>query len=134
VSDRLDGRIAPLRATALLALLACAAACQPPSSTSPPPIPDGGTPCSRAVAVAFSEVVISAGVCNPWCIHVPVGTPVTFLNNDPAIYLFAADPPLPYEIQVPGYAGAVTLPLDAVGTVTWTAVHAPAATVTVFVE
>jgi hypothetical protein len=130
VSDRLDGRFASLRATVLAALLAGAAACQP----LPPPVPEPGTPCTRAVAVAFSEVVISAGACNPWCIHVPVGSRVYFINNDPVTYLFAADPALPYEVQVPGHAGAVTLPLETVGTVTWTAVHSPAATVTVFVE
>lgn len=91
------------------------------------------TPCTRDVAVASDTVVIAAGACNPWCIHVPDGTAVTFINNDPLLYLFAADPALPYEIQVPQYAGAVTLPLEP-GTVIWTAVHQPAATVTVFVE
>jgi len=119
---------------ALAALLAGVAACQPLDPVAPPPAPDGGTPCSRAVAVAASEVVVSAGACNPWCIHVPLGTSVFFLNGDPALYLFAADPPLPYDVQVPGFAGAVTLPLLTAGAVTWTAVHAPAATVTIYVE
>jgi hypothetical protein len=139
VSDRLDGRFASLRATALAmlvpaALLLGVAACRPLDPASPPPGPDGGTPCSRSVAVAASDVVISAGACNPWCIHVPVGTSVYFINNDPTLYLFAADPPLSYEVQVPGHAGAVTLPLQAVGPVTWTAVQSPAATVTIYVE
>jgi hypothetical protein len=130
VSDWLDGRFTLLRAMVLAALLAGVAACHPAT----PPVPDAGTPCSRAVAVPFDEVVITAGVCNPWCIHVPVGSRVYFINNDRASYLFVADPPLPYEVQVPGNAGAVTLPLETAGTVTWTAVHAPAATVTIFVE
>lgn len=134
MSDWLDGRFASLRATALAALLAGVAACLPLDGAAPPPVPDGGTPCSRAVAVAFAEVVISAGACNPWCIHVPVGSRVYFINNDPALYLFAADPPLGYEVQVPGFSGAVTLPLETAGAVTWSAVHSPAATVTVFVE
>ena len=134
MSDRLDGRFAPLRPVALAALLAGVTACQPLHSAAPPPDPDGGTPCSRAVAVAALDVVISAGACNPWCIHVPVGSRVFFINDDPVPYLFAADPPLSYEVQVPGHAGAVTLPLDTVGTVTWSAVHAPAATVTIYVE
>jgi hypothetical protein len=133
VSDWLDGRFAPLRALALAGLLAGVAACQTLEPAAPP-VPDGGTPCSRAVAVAASDVVITAGACNPWCIHVPVGSRVYFINNDPVLYLFAADPPLAYEVQVPGYTGAVTLPLEAVGAVTWTAVHSPAATVTIYVE
>ena len=118
---------------ALAGLLAGVAACQPLEPAAPP-VPDGGTPCSRSVAVAASDVVITAGACNPWCIHVPVGSRVYFINNDPVLYLFAADPPLAYEVQVPGYTGAVTLPLEAVGAVTWTAVHSPAATVTIYVE
>jgi hypothetical protein len=85
------------------------------------------------VAVASDTVVIAAGVCNPWCIHVPAGTPVYFVNNDPALYLFMAEPALPYDVQVPAHAGNVTLPLAA-GTVTWTAVQQPAATATIFVE
>jgi hypothetical protein len=116
------------------ALLLGVAACQPLDPSVPPPGSDGGTPCSRSVAVAASDVVISAGACNPWCIHVPVGTSVYFINNDPFLYLFAADPPLSYEVQVPGFAGAVTLPLQSVGPVTWTAVQSPAATVTIYVE
>lgn len=105
-------------------------ACGP---AAPEPTPGPVIPCTRERAVASDTVVIAAGVCNPWCIHVPAGTPVYFLNNDPFLYLFAAEPALPYEIQVPQYAGAVTLPLSA-GTVIWTAVHQPAATVTVYVE
>jgi hypothetical protein len=130
VSDRLDGRFDFLRAVALVAVAALVAACGP----VPPEPPFGpGTPCTRDAAVASDTVVIAAGVCNPWCIHVPAGTPVYFINNDPFLYLFAAEPALPYEVQVPQHAGAVTLPLAA-GTVTWTAVHQPAATVTVFAE
>jgi hypothetical protein len=130
VSDWLDGRFAPLRAMVLAALLAGVTACDPAT----PPAPDGGTPCSRAVAVPFDEVAISAGACNPWCIHVPVGSRVYFINNDPVTYLFTADPPLWNELPVPGHAAAVTPPLETAGTVTWTAVHSPAATVTIFVE
>lgn len=133
MSDWLDGRFACFRVTVLASLLAGAAACQPLNSAAPPG-PDGGTPCSRAVAVAASEVVITAGACNPWCIHVPVGSRVYFINNDPVLYLFAADPPLGYDVQVPANAPAVTLPLETAGMVTWTAVHSPAATVTIFVE
>jgi len=130
VSDRLDGRFDFLRAVALVAVAALATTCGP---VLPEPPLGPVTPCTRDAAVASDTVVIAAGVCNPWCIHVPAGTPVYFVNNDPLIYLFTADPALPYEIQVPQYAGTVTLPLAA-GTVTWTAVHQPAATVTVFVE
>jgi hypothetical protein len=119
---------------ALAGVLAGIAGCQPLHSAAPPPVPDGGTPCSRAGAIDTRDVVVSAGACNPWCIRVPAGSSVYFINEDPAPYLFAADPPLPYEVQVPGHAGAVTLPLDTVGAVTWTAVHAPAATVTIYVE
>jgi hypothetical protein len=134
VSDRLDGRFAPFRAIARVALLVAVAACQPLNPTSPPPSSDGGTPCTRAVAVASDTVVIAAGACNPWCIHVPVGTPVYFVNYDTTTYLFVADPPLSYDVQVPGNAPAVTLPLSPAGAVTFTAVHAPTATVTVYVE
>jgi hypothetical protein len=130
VSDRLDGRFDFLRAAVALLAAAVVAACQPHDPAQPPP---GGTPCSRAVAVASDTVVIAAGVCNPWCIHVPAGTPVYFVNNDPALYLFMAEPALPYDVQVPAHAGNVTLPLAA-GTVTWTAVQQPAATATIFVE
>jgi hypothetical protein len=134
VSDWLDRRIAPVRALALAALLPCLVACQPLNPTSPPPVGDGGTPCSRSVAVDSDTVVIAAQVCDPWCIHVPTGTSVYFINNDTAMYLFVADPPLSYDVQVPGRSPAVTLPLDTPGTVSFTAVHAPTATVTVFVE
>jgi hypothetical protein len=78
-------------------------------------------------------VVIAAGACNPWCVVVPVGSSVYFLNGDPSMYLLVADPALPYELQVPGRAGTVTLPLAA-GKVTWTAVQQPSVTVTLFVE
>ncbi len=130
MSDRLDGRFALIRAIAPLGVAALLSGCAP---IVPEPPPDPGTPCTRELAVASDTVVIAAGACNPWCVHVPAGTPVYFINNDPLLYLFAADPPLPYEIQVPQYAGTVTLPLAA-GTVTWTAVNQPAATVTIFVE
>ena len=131
MSDRLDGRFAFLRAAAAVTAVALVAACGPQPPTAPPgPV----VPCTREVAVASDTVVIAAGACNPWCIHVAAGTPVTFFNDDPALYFFLADPPLVYEdVQVPGYAGAVTLPLSP-GTVTWTSAHQPAATVTVFVE
>ena len=130
MSDRLDGRFAFLRAAAAVTAVALVSACGPSLPTAPPgPV----VPCTREVAVASDTVVIAAGACTPWCIHVPAGTAVYFINNDPALYLFMADPALPYDVQVPGYAGAVTLPL-ASGTVTWTAVHQPAATTTVFVE
>jgi len=131
VSDRLDGPFLLFRAVALLAA-AAALACQPAvPPPEPPPVP---IPCTRDVAVASDTIVISAGICNPYCIHVPVGTVVYFLNNDPMLYLFVADPPLPYDVQVPGFAGSETLPLASAGTMTWTAVQQPAATATVFVE
>jgi hypothetical protein len=130
VSDRLDGRFDFLRAAVALLAAAVVAACQPHDPAQPPP---DGTPCTRAVAVASDTVVIAAGVCNPWCIHVPAGTPVYFVNDDPALYLFMAQPALPYDVQVPAHAANVTLPLAA-GTVTWTAVQQPAATATIFVE
>jgi hypothetical protein len=131
VSDRLDGRFAPFSAIARVGLLALVTACQPLGTAFPP---DGGTPCTRAVAVAADTVVISAGACNPWCIHVPVGPPIYFFNGDRDSYYFVADPPLPYDVPVPASAPTVTLPLTTAGTVTFTAVHAPSATVTVFVE
>jgi hypothetical protein len=134
VTDRLDGRLGSLRALAILAA-AMVAACQSHDPFQTPPLPpDGGTPCTRDVAVASDTVVISAGACNPWCIHVAAGTSVYFINNDPILYYFVADPQLPYDIQVPEYAGAVTLPLRVPGPVTWTEVHHPAATATIFVE
>jgi hypothetical protein len=131
VSDRLDRRFDPRSAVALAAA-ALLGACQ--AHDPFPAQPDGGTPCTRDVAVASDTVVVSAGACNPWCIHVPVGTPVYFVNQDPDLYLFTADPPLTYDLQVPGYAANVTAPLEPAGTVTWTAVQNPAATVTIFVE
>jgi hypothetical protein len=134
VTDRLDGRFGSLRAVAILAA-AMVAACQPHDPFQAVPVPpDGGTPCTRDVAVDSDTVVISAGICNPWCIHVTAGTSVYFINNDPILYYLVADPPLPYDLQVPGYAGTVTLPLTAPGAVTWTEVHHPAATATIFVE
>ena len=134
MSDRDDGRFGSFLRAASIAAAALVAACGTLNPVDLPPVPSGpGTPCTRAVSVAADIVVISAGACNPWCIHLPAGKPVYFINNDPTLYLFAADPVLPYDVQVPGYAGTVTLPLAA-GTVTWTAVHQPAATVTVFVE
>jgi hypothetical protein len=134
VTDRLDGRLGSLRAVAILAA-AIVAACQPLNPAQLPPVPaDGGTPCTREVSVPSDTVVISAGACNPWCIHVAAGTSVYFINNDPTLYFLVADPPLSYDMQVPGYAGAVTLPLTVRGPVTWTDVHHPAATATIFVE
>jgi hypothetical protein len=131
VSDRHDERFASLRRAASLAAALVVAAC----GRLEPPVPPGPTvPCTRAVAIATDTVVISAGVCNPWCIHVAARTPVYFINGDPTLYYFTADPALTYEdVQVPGNAGTATLPLPA-GTVIWTAAHQPAATVTVFVE
>jgi hypothetical protein len=119
---------------ARVALLALVAACQPLNPAAPLPESDGGTPCSRALAVASDTVVIAAGACNPWCIHVPVGTTVNFVNNDPDLYFFVPDPPLTADVQVPGRAPGFTDPLATPGEVTFTAVHAPSATVTVFVE
>ena len=134
MSDRLDGRFAPPRLAAPIALAMVLAACQPLNSVSPPPEPDGGgVPCDVSSAVDANEVVVAAGVCNPWCLRVAPGTPVYFYNQDSQPYLFTAEPPLPYEVPVPALAGAVTLPLAA-GTVTFTAVHTPSATVTVFVQ
>ncbi len=127
-------RGATLGAVALLAAMALAAGCQPLDPAQPLPVPpDGGTPCTRAVAVRADSVVIAAGTCIPWCLVVAAGTPVTFFNNDAALYYFVATPALPYDVQVPGYAGMMTLPLP-VGTWTWTALQSPATTATVFVE
>jgi len=134
VTDRLDGRLGFLRALAILAA-AMVAACQPHDPFQTFPVqPDGGTPCTRAVSVASDTVVITAGACNPWCIHVAAGTSVYFHSNDPALYYFVADPVLSYDLQVLGYGDAVTLPLTTLGPVTWTAAHQQAATVTIFVE
>jgi hypothetical protein len=131
VSDRLDGRFLLRRAVALLAA-ASALACQPAIPLpDPAPVP---VPCTREVAVASDTIVVSGGICNPYCIHVPVGATVYFVNNDPWLYLFVADPPLWYDVQLPGYAAAETLPLGTAGTMTWTAAQQPAATATVFVE
>jgi hypothetical protein len=135
VSDLLDRRFGSRCAAVALAAVLLVAGCQPLTQEQLPPVPpDGGTPCNRALAVESDTVVISAGACNPWCIHVRAGTPVYFINNDPGLYFFLANPALLYEdVQVPGGAGTVTLPLPP-GMVTWTAAHTPAATVTVFVE
>jgi hypothetical protein len=84
--------------------------------------------------VASETVVVAAGSCNPGCIHVPVGTLVYFVNGDPTLYLFAATPPLTYEVQVPPFAAGVTAPLEPAGTYVFAAVQWPAATVTIFVE
>jgi hypothetical protein len=133
VSDRADSRIArAARALALATSLAAAGAGCSPHSPEPPP-PDGGTPCTRAAAVAANEVVIVAGACNPWCIHVPAGAQVWFYNQDPVLYLVDSDPPVVPEMQLPA-SGATSTPPLAAGTVTFTAVQAPSATVTVFVE
>jgi hypothetical protein len=133
VPDRLDRRFTLPALAATLSIAATVLGCQPLAPAAPPPGSDGGTPCVSSGAVAANEVVVAAGVCNPWCIQVAAGTPVYFYNNDPALYLFVADPPLSYDVQVPGYAGAVTLPLAA-GSWTFTAVQAPSATVTVRVQ
>ena len=131
MSDRHDGRLGFFRAVASAAAALVVAAC---GRIEPPPPPGPVVPCTRAVAVPSDTVRISAGVCNPWCIHVAARTPVFFINGDPTLYYFTADPTLPFDIQVPAYAGAVTPPLTDLGAVTWTAVHQPAATVTIFVE
>ena len=134
MSDRDDGRFGSFLRAASITAAALVAACGTLNPLEAPPVPSGpGTPCTRAASVAADTVVISAGACNPWCIHLPAAKPVTFINHDPALYLFTADPVLPYDVQVPGHATTVTLPLAA-GTVTWTAAHQPAATVTIFVE
>jgi hypothetical protein len=133
VPDRLDRRFPLPALAAALSLAAAVLGCQPHDPAATPPPSDGGTPCVSSGAVAANEVVIAAGVCNPWCIRVTAGTSVYFYNNDPALYLFVADPALSYDVQVPGYAGAVTLPLAA-GTWTFTAVQAPSATVTIFAQ
>ena len=100
-----------------------------------PPVPPGpAVPCTRDVSVASDTVVITAGICNPWCIHVAAGTRVYFINQDPALYFFIASPALPYDLPVPGGSGAATEPLTALGPVTWTAAHQQAATATIFVE
>ncbi len=134
MTDGLDVRFRLLRAVAILAAaMVAGCASHDPTQLLPVP-PDPGTPCTRDTAVASDTVVVAAGACNPWCIHVPANTSVYFINADPNLYYFVADPPLSYDVQVPGYAGAVTLPLTVRGQVTWTEVHHPAATVTIFVE
>jgi hypothetical protein len=131
VSDRHDERFGSLRAVAILAAL-LAAGCQAHDPVEA--LPDGGIPCTRDVSVASDTVVITAGICNPWCIHVAAGTRVYFINQDPALYFFIASPALPYDLPVPGGSGAATEPLTALGPVTWTAAHQQAATATIFVE
>ncbi len=133
MTDRLESRSA-LRVAAVVLAAALGAGCQPLDPAQGAPAPSGPpVPCTREVAVASDTVVITAAACNPYCLHVAAGTPVYFLNHDGTAYYFVASPALPYDLPVPAYAGTVTLPLAA-GTVTWTAVHAPSATATVFVE
>jgi hypothetical protein len=79
-------------------------------------------------------VVLVAGACNPWCVHVPAGSRVEFLNQDPATYLLASDGPPAFELVIPAATAASTPPLAAPGTVVVTAIHVPAATATIFVE
>ncbi len=107
------------------------AACQAPLPAAPP----GGdaTPCTRATAVAADTVVLVAGACNPWCVVTHVGSVVYFTNHDAVLHDMVADPALPYDLPVPPGGTLATLPLAA-GTVTWTSVHQPSATVTLFVE
>jgi hypothetical protein len=139
VSDRRDHRpprgrpSRPGRWGVLLAAALCAS-CDEVGPAVPPPVGDGGTPCTRATAIASAMVVVVAGVCNPWCIHVPVGTRVEFLNQDPATYLLTSDGPPAFEMVLPPSSAASTPALAAPGTVVVTAAHVPAATATIFVE
>ena len=139
MSDRRDRCPAPRHAWrasrrgALLAAALCAA-CEVLGPAEPPPAGDGGTPCTRATAVAAATVVVVAGACNPWCIHVPAGASVEFLNQDRATYLFASEGPPAFEMLVPASSAASTPALASPGTVVVTAVHVPAATATIFVE
>jgi len=129
VSDRCDRpRLSPALG---LAILACA--CAPLGSPEPPPVGDGGTPCSRASAVRASTVAVTAGICNPWCVVVGAGTRVNFLNQDPVTYLFEASGSATFELPLPPMAGGATPPLP-VGMVVVSAAHAPTTSVTVFVE
>ena len=127
-----DPRDRPRAALLGLALLACA--CQPLN----PPQPmggggDGGTPCTPASAVSADTVAVTGGVCNPWCVTVRAGTPVQFLNQDSATYLFDSTGAAVFEILLPPLGGAFTPALPA-GTTVVTEVHSSAATVTVFAQ
>jgi hypothetical protein len=139
VSDRRDrhparpGPRVTARRAALLAAALCTS-CETLGPAEPPPAGGGGTPCTRATAIAAAAVVVVAGSCNPWCIHVAAGARVEFLNQDPATYLFASEGPPPFEMLIPASSAASTPPLASPGTVVVTAVHAPAATATIFVE
>jgi hypothetical protein len=78
-------------------------------------------------------VVVTRGICNPWCVEVPDGTPVAFLNQDPVEYEFAAPGTSGFEIVLAPYSAAETPPLPA-GTVDVSAVGQPSAAVTIIVE
>jgi hypothetical protein len=136
VSDRRDHRDpAPRRVTALAGpLLALLLACEPLALPEPPPAGDGGTPCTRATSISADTVVLVAGTCNPWCIHVPAGTAVGFVNQDRATYLMLSAGPPPFEIPLPISSAGSTPRLETPGTVVVTDAHWPAATVTIFVE
>jgi hypothetical protein len=136
VSDRRDRRdpVPPWAAALGGSLLALLLACEPLSLPEPPPAGDGGTPCSRATSISADTVVLVARVCNPWCIHVPAGTAVAFVNQDPASYLMLSAGPPAFEIPLPASAAGSTPRLETPGTVVVTEAHWPAATVTIFVE
>jgi len=142
VSDRrpaaLDRPRLALRVLLVAALAVPAAAllagCAPLGLPEPPPAGDGGTPCTRANAIAADTVVLMARACNPWCIHVPTGTEVGFINQDAATYLMLSSGPPPFEIPLPPSSGGSTPKLLAPGTVVVTDAHWPAATVTIYVE
>ena len=148
MTDRLDERFArasgretavarsrrPLRLLGLVAVAASLGACSPLNPAAPPPGGGSGTPCTREVAVPTDTVVITAGTCDPWCVHVAAGTTVYFLNRDGALYYLEADPAEYGVVQVQGGATGWTSPLEPPGTVTFTAAQAPAVTVTIFVE
>ena len=129
MSDRRDR---PARALTLLAL-AAAAACHPLNQAVPPPSGDGGTPCTASTAVRGDVVAVTHGICNPWCIAVPAGTAVTFLNQDPILYQLVSAGAPGFEVVLAPLGAAETPPLTA-GVVVVTAVENAAATVTILVE
>ncbi|HVP67310.1 MAG TPA: hypothetical protein VMT17_08615 [Anaeromyxobacteraceae bacterium] len=116
-----------------LPLLAAVVACQPLNQPVPPPVSDGGTPCSASTAVAADTVVVTNGICNPWCLSAHAGASVMFLNQDGMLYLLDGTGASTFEIALAPQSAVETPPLPS-GVVLVTAVENPAATVTILVE
>jgi len=118
-----------------LGLAAALLGCQPLNAPQLPGVPGvGATPCTTASAAKVATVAVVNGICNPACIEVPDGTAVTFLNQDPVEYQFAA-PAAPGfgVVVVPPSSAARTPPLSP-GTVDASALEDPAAAVTILVD